>query len=120
MSAGIGQEQRIVVKEGLVMFCTGRVKRRGKGAVCWFFVCLGVFLCFKRNISSLVWCPWEVVFHTGQKKCQRTHRGCFCLIPVCALACWWCAAFLGVTEEETHQSSVAWVLCSAAQVCFLC
>lgn len=35
MSVGIGQEQRIVVKEVLVMFCTGRVRRRGKGDVCW-------------------------------------------------------------------------------------
>ncbi|XP_017671141.1 PREDICTED: uncharacterized protein LOC108497751 [Lepidothrix coronata] len=33
----------------------------------------------------------------------------------CALTCCWPAAFMGVLEEEMHQSTVTWILCSGVQ-----
>lgn len=69
MSVGIGQEQRIVVKEVLVMFCTGRVRRRGKGAVCWGL--FGVFFCASRGTSQ-VWCGahGKLSFVLGRKNAR--------------------------------------------------
>lgn len=92
-----------MVRERLVMFWIGRVRRRGKGALCWF----GFFV-LQEEYLKFVMVPMESCLSYWVEKMPEDSLGMLLSHPnVCVLACYLCAAFLGVTEEEMHPSSVA-------------